>query len=128
MRQLASTLNRVAAQGGSHSRLADSFNVELRRFVQPLRRRLRTANPHVPWHWGPTEQASFNTLNWRLTTAPVLRTFDSGRRGRRSVVTTNASKVAISAVLTQPDDDGHHHPVAYESRKQTAAEQAYPNL
>ena len=34
--------------------------------------------------------------------------------------------MAISAVLTQPDDDGHHHPVAYESRKLTAAEQAYP--
>ena len=25
------------------------------------------------------------------------------------------------------DDDGHHHPVAYESRKLTAAEQAYPS-
>ncbi len=31
----------------------------------------------------------------------------------------------MSAVLTQPDDEGHHHPVAYESHKRTAAEQAY---
>ena len=29
-------------------------------------------------------------------------------------------------MLAQPDDDGHRHPVAYESRKLTAAEQAYP--
>jgi hypothetical protein len=43
------------------------------------------------------------------------------------VVTTDASEVAISAVLTQPDDEGHHHPVAYESRKLTDAEQAYPS-
>ena len=52
-------------------------------------------------------------------------TFNSGRR---SVVTTDsdASEVAISAVLTQPDDDCHHHPVAYENRKLKAAEQAYP--
>ena len=54
-----------------------------------------------------------------LTTAPVLRTFDSSRR---SVVTADASEVAISAVLTQPDDDA----AAHESRKLTAAEQAYP--
>ena len=58
-----------------------------------------------------------------LTTAPVLRTFDSGRR---SVVTTDANEVTISAVLTQPDDDGHYHPASYQSRKLTAAEQAYP--
>ena len=53
----------------------------------------------------------------------MLRTFDSSRR---SIVTTDASEVAIAAVLTQPDDAGVHHPVAYESRKLTAAEQAYP--
>ena len=46
--------------------------------------------------------------------------------GRRSVVTTDASEVAISAVLTKSDDDGHHNPVAYKSYKLTAAEQAYP--
>ncbi len=54
----------------------------------------------------------------------MLRTFASARR---SVVTTDTSEVAVSAVLTQPDDEGHHHPVAYESRKLTVAEQAYPS-
>ena len=29
-------------------------------------------------------------------------------------------------MLTQPDDEGLHHPVAFESRKLTSAEQAYP--
>jgi hypothetical protein len=54
-----------------------------------------------------------------------LRTFDSIRS---SIHKTDASENAISAVLTPPDDDGVHHwlSVAYESRKLTAAEQAYP--
>ena len=80
-------------------------------------------SPHASWHWGPDAQRSFEELKRCMTTAPVLRTFDSQRR---SVVTTDASEVAISAVLTQPDDAGQHHPVAYESRKLTMAEQAYP--
>ncbi len=41
------------------------------------------------------------------------------------MLTADASEIAISAVLTQPDDEGHHHPVACESRKLTAAEQSY---
>ena len=93
-------------------------NVELRRFVglcnyyrrfvdgyadiaAPLK---RLCAPHALWHFGPAKQASFDTLKQFLTTAPVLCTFDSS---------------------PQPDDDGQHHPVAYESRKLTAAEQAY---
>ena len=83
----------------------------------------RLCGPHARWSWGPEEQRSFEQLKTCLTTAPVLRTFDSSRR---SIVTTDASEVAIAAVLTQPDDAGVHHPVAYESRKLTAAEQAYP--
>ncbi len=38
----------------------------------------------------------------------------------------HASEKAILKILTQPDDDGVHHQVNYESRKLTAAEQARP--
>ncbi|MFN9940967.1 MAG: ribonuclease H family protein, partial [bacterium] len=71
----------------------------------------------------PTEAQSFERWKMCLTIAPVLLNFDSRRR---SVLTTDASEVAISAVLTQPNDDGVHHPVAYESRIRTLTEQAYP--
>jgi hypothetical protein len=54
---------------------------------------------------------------------PVLRNFDPARR---AVLTTDASNIAVAAILTQPDDDGRQHPVAYESRKLTAAERNYP--
>ncbi len=79
--------------------------------------------PHASWAWGPREQQSFDRLKACLTAAPVLRTFDTCRR---SVLTTDAIEQAISAVLTQPDDDSHDHPVVCESRKLAPAEQAYP--
>jgi hypothetical protein len=53
----------------------------------------------------------------------VLRTFNPGRR---AVLTTDASGITVAAILTQPDGEGHQHPVAYESRKLTAAERNYP--
>ena len=70
-------------------------------------------------------QASFDALKLALSSAPVLRTFDPTRH---TVLTTDASIIAVAAILTQLDDDGpgHQHPVAYESRKLTVAEWNYP--
>ncbi len=88
----------------------------------------RLCGPHAPWqcYSDAEEQRSFDRLEHCLATAVVLRTFDSDC-SRRSILTTEASEVAVSAVLTQADseDDGHHHTVAYESRKLAAAEPAY---
>ena len=81
------------------------------------------ASPAAPFEWTPAAQASFESLKRALSSAPVLRTFDPARR---SVLTTDASGIAVAAILTQPDDEGHQHPVAYESRKLTATELAYP--
>ena len=41
-------------------------------------------------------------------------------------MTTDASSIAVAAILTQPDDEGRQYPVAYESHKLTAAERNYP--
>ena len=80
-------------------------------------------SPTARFAWTPTTQASFDALKLALSSAPVLRTFDPGRR---AVLTTDASGIAVAAILTQPDDEGQQHPVAYESRKLTAAERNYP--
>jgi len=80
-------------------------------------------SPTARFVWTPEAQASFDALKLALSSAPVLRTFDPARR---AVLTTDASNVAVAAILTQPDDEGHQHPVAYESRKLTAAERNYP--
>jgi hypothetical protein len=80
-------------------------------------------SPSARFAWSPEAQASFDALKQALASAPVLRTFDPSRR---AVLTTDASGVAVAAILTQPDDEGHQHPVAYESRKLTLAERNYP--
>ncbi len=38
----------------------------------------------------------------------------------------DASELAVSAILEQPDDTGAYHPVAFESRKLAPPEQLYP--
>ena len=80
-------------------------------------------SPTARFSWTVEAQASFDALKLALSSAPVLRTFDPARR---AVLTTDASNIAVAAILTQPDDEGRQHPVAYESRKLTAAERNYP--
>jgi hypothetical protein len=80
-------------------------------------------SPSTRFAWTPAAQASFDALKLALSSAPVLRTFDPARR---AVLTMDGSNVAVAAILAQPDDEGHQHPVAYGSRKLTAAEQNYP--
>ena len=47
----------------------------------------------------PEAQASFEALKQALSSAPVLRTFDPRRR---AVFTTDASSLAVAAILTRP--------------------------
>ena len=42
------------------------------------------------------------------SSAPVLRTFDLTRC---AVLPTDASNLAVAAILTQPDHEGRKHPV-----------------
>ena len=79
--------------------------------------------PKASFRWGPAEQSSFDALKAALASAPVLRVWDPARPTR---VVTDASELAVSAILEQPGDDGAHHPVAFESRKLSASERAYP--
>ncbi len=60
-----------------------------------------------------------DALKGALSSAPVLRTFDPARS---TVLTTDASNIAVSVALTQPDDEGLQHP---ESIKLTVAERNF---
>ena len=73
--------------------------------------------------WGDAEQQSFDALKAALTSAPVLRVWDPARPTR---LLTDASELAVAAILEQPDDAGVFHPVAFESRKLTLPERSYP--
>ena len=80
-------------------------------------------SPRASFVWAAAEQRSFDDLKTALTSAPVLRVWDPARPTR---LVTDASELAVSGILEQPDDRGVFHPVAYESRKLTSPERAYP--
>ncbi len=72
--------------------------------------------------WSPSAQQAFDTLKSAFTTAPVLAHFDPSRK---IVVETDASDFAIGCILSQYDEHGILHPVAFYSRKFTLAEINY---
>jgi len=71
--------------------------------------------------WGPQQQQAFVSMKDRLCTTPVLAypNFELP-----FILTTDASKVAIAAILSQVQD-GKERPIPYASRRLNTAEQNY---
>ena len=76
----------------------------------------------MPFVWTAKHERSFAALKGLLTQAPVLSLPD---QTLPYSVFTDASNVALGAVLAQEHSDGVFHPVAYYSRKLTPAELNY---
>lgn len=77
----------------------------------------------VPFEWTPACQIAFDLIKQTLTSEPVLRLPDFSRE---FILTTDWSKLAIGAVLSQVDPETQFdHPVAFASRLLTSAEQNY---
>jgi RNase H-like domain found in reverse transcriptase/Reverse transcriptase (RNA-dependent DNA polymerase)/Integrase zinc binding domain len=74
------------------------------------------------YHWENEQQSALDQLKQCLISAPVLILPDPTKP---FTVTTDASDLAIGAVLSQDQGKGHQ-PIAYESRKLSPAEQNYP--
>ena len=62
----------------------------------------------------PEALEAFHILKEKCMTAPVLAFADFKKPFR---LTTDASKEGLGAVLSQKDDNGEHHPVAFASRE-----------
>jgi len=77
---------------------------------------------YVPFVWGPEQQAAFDLLKKAFTSAPILRHFDYDRE---IIVETDASDYVSAGILSQHDDDGVLHPVAFYSKKHSPAECNY---
>jgi hypothetical protein len=58
----------------------------------------------------------------RFTTAPILRHFNYKRK---VIIETNTTDYIAAGVLSQKDDEGLLHPVAYFSKTHTPAEFKY---
>ena len=67
-------------------------------------------------------QKAFDELKRRFTEYPVLAIYQPEKE---ITVETDASDFAIGACLSQTDDKGRLHPVAFYSRKLIPAEQNY---
>lgn len=89
------------------------------KIAQPLNRLTRKGAEFV---WTSECQNAFETLKQRLITAPVLAypCFD-----REFILETDASTMGLGAVLSQVQDDGRIHPVAYASRALSQPETNY---
>ncbi|RYC80447.1 hypothetical protein BFJ63_vAg16669 [Fusarium oxysporum f. sp. narcissi] len=68
------------------------------------------------------ERQAFRALIAEFGKAPVLRHFDPERHIR---VETDALEYAMAGILSQPDNEGRYHPVAFWSRKFNGPELNY---
>ena len=75
----------------------------------------------MPWEWTHTQQHSFVTLKEKFLSPPVLAHFDPNAK---TTVTTDASGVAVRAVLSQWIT-GSERPVAFASRTLLEIERKY---
>lgn len=79
----------------------------------------------VPFEWTVKCQEAFEQLKDLLCTAPVLAYPQFGP-GHQFTLETDASLAGLGAVLSQADEKGQLHPVAYASRTLHKHEQNYP--
>ncbi|QRW26175.1 Retrotransposable element Tf2 protein [Rhizoctonia solani] len=98
----------------------------LRRFIpnfssvaRPLHNLTRK---ETPWSWGNLEEAAFQELKVLVTKSPVLI---HSNPELPYYLETDASGVAMGAILSQQGSDNRLHPIAYMSKSFSGAEANY---
>jgi hypothetical protein len=69
---------------------------------------------NMPFVWTDKCSKSFEALKQAFTMAPILRHFD---HDREVIVETDASDYVCAGILSQYDNEGVLHPVAFVSKK-----------
>jgi hypothetical protein len=82
----------------------------------------RLTKKDVPFEWLEDQQKAFEEMVLKFTTAPTLRHFD---HSREVIIETDASDYVSAGVLSQRDDEGVLHPVAFFSKKHSLPECNY---
>jgi hypothetical protein len=77
---------------------------------------------YLPFVWGPEQQTAFDHLKYAFRTAPILCHVE---HDRKIVVETDPSDYVSAGILSQYDDEGILHPVAFYSKKHSPAECNY---
>ena len=78
----------------------------------------------VPFHWTTECETAFCRLKELLVSAPVLA-YPKFGRDIEFVLETDASRIGLGAVLSQWQQDGLLHPIAYASRSLNLHEKNY---
>ena len=78
----------------------------------------------VPFQWTDECESAFNELKVALSTSPVL-IYPKFGPGHSFILETDASTVGLGAVLSQMQDNGTVHPIAYASRSVDKHEKNY---
>ena len=86
---------------------------------KPLTELTRKEEPFI---WNEERQQAFDTLKAKFMEAPVLHMPDPTKQ---FILQTDASKIALGAVLKQYAEDGELHPCGYLSHTLTPAEKNY---
>jgi hypothetical protein len=95
------------------------FIKEFSRTVRPL---VNLTRKGERFSWTVACQNAFVKLKHSFTTAPLLRHFDPAKE---IFVETDASDFVSSGILSQKDNNGNLHPVAFMSKKHNPAECNY---
>ena len=93
------------------------FLSDLSQICEPIR---RLTHKDVPWFWTKEQDAAFDKIKEAVTSAPVLKYFDSSKPTEGS---GDASSQGLGFVLTQED-----HPVTYTSQALTQVEQRFSQI
>ena len=92
---------------------------DLAKIAAPLYNLLKTG---VKLVWSNECELAFASLKNKLITAPILRFPDFDRK---FIVQCDASGIAVGAILSQIDDEGHEYVCSYASRLLKGAELHY---
>lgn len=102
------------------------FSNFYRRFIKNFSARVaaitRFLKKNVSFVWDNLAQKAFDTLREAFISAPILVHFDPSKP---CFIEPDASKYGIGAVISQPDENGVLHPIAFYSRSLSPAEKNY---
>jgi len=97
-----------------------------RRFIQDYSAKVKPltmlTQKDLGYSWGLDQQQAFDMLKQSFTTAPILQMPDFSRP---FIVEVDASDFATGGILSQRDDEGILHPVAFRSQSLSPAERNY---
>ena len=122
---------RTVVEWGSPKNLHDlcaflGFSNFYRRFIlgysEVVSPMIKLTKKDVKFTWNAECEAAFQQLKHKFVSAPILMHFDAEKQ---IIVETDASDYVSAGIMSQYDDNGVLHPVAYFSKKHSPAEYNY---